>query len=101
MHNHTHQDLNLRAAFLHILADTLSSIGVIMASLVVWGLGWNWADTLIGFGIAVLIASRALPLIKDSLEQLNNPSQIHLNKDYHGLDGWELQQFSRKIQQKD
>lgn len=70
LHNHSHHDLNLRGAFLHILADTVSSVGVIVAAVLIWAFHWNWADEVISLFIAVMIIVGAFPLIRESLSAL-------------------------------
>jgi cobalt-zinc-cadmium efflux system protein len=67
LHDHSHADLNIRGAFLHALADTVSSIGVLLAALLIWVLHWNWADEVISILTAGLIAMSALPLIDESV----------------------------------
>jgi len=44
----SHDNLNVRSAFFHILADTLSSVGVIAGGVIIWATGWYWVDSLIG-----------------------------------------------------
>ncbi len=63
LHGHCHRDLNLRGAFLHILADFLGSLGAIAAALAVTYGGWVWADAYIGFGVAVLVGGCAVSLL--------------------------------------
>ncbi|MBD1912616.1 cation diffusion facilitator family transporter [Leptolyngbya sp. FACHB-16] len=70
LHDHSHHDLNLRGAFLHMVADALSAVGVMLAALAVWAFQWNWADGVISLGVAVLIGFGAIPLIRDSLSIL-------------------------------
>ncbi|MEB3294346.1 MAG: cation diffusion facilitator family transporter [Synechococcales bacterium] len=70
LHPGSQQDLNLRGAFLHVLADLLSSLGVIAAAIAVALLHWLWADCAISFGIAALIATSALPLLVQSWKTL-------------------------------
>ncbi len=67
LHPHTHNDLNLQGAFLHIIADTVSSVGVIIAALLVHIWHCWWADAAISLVVAVLIGLSALPLVKESL----------------------------------
>ncbi len=43
-HGHEHQDTNLRAAYVHILADALTSVLAIIALLAGRFLGWVWMD---------------------------------------------------------
>jgi cobalt-zinc-cadmium efflux system protein len=73
LHDREGQDLNLRGAVLHILADLLGSVGAIAAALAVTYLGWLWADVLIGFGVALVIGISALPLLYQCVQQLGTP----------------------------
>jgi cobalt-zinc-cadmium efflux system protein len=68
LHPHTHNDLNLRGALLHIIADTASSIGVIIAALTVHLWDWWWADVAISLVVAIFTGLSALPLVQESLK---------------------------------
>jgi len=70
LHDHSHHDLNVRGAFLHVLADTASSVGVIVSAVLIWALHWDWADPVISLVIAAAIGVGALPLIMASLRSL-------------------------------
>jgi cobalt-zinc-cadmium efflux system protein len=70
LHRGSHHDLNLRAAFLHVIADTLSSVGVIVAAIVVALFHWLWADGAISLFVAGLITISALPLVVQSVTSL-------------------------------
>lgn len=70
LHKDSHHDLNLRGVFLHILADAASSIGVILAAIAVWALGWIWADGAIGLFVSGLILFGATSLIIESFNRL-------------------------------
>jgi len=59
-------DLNIRGAFLHMLADGLSSVGVLGAGAVVYFTGWVRADPLIAAGISLLILAWCFTLVRDS-----------------------------------
>lgn len=72
LHGNSHQDLNLKGAFLHVLADMLGSIGVIFAAIAVALLHWLWADCAISFVIAGLITLSAIPLIRESWQKLRS-----------------------------
>jgi len=70
LHDSSHHDLNVRGAFLHILADLISSIGVIIAAIAVWLMHWLWADGAVGLFVSVLIFSSAIPLISQSFNSI-------------------------------
>lgn len=71
LHAHADDNLNLRGAFLHMLADAGSCLGVLIAALLVAAYGWYWADGVVGGAIALLISSSAIPLIRQSWATLN------------------------------
>ncbi|MBU6269635.1 MAG: cation diffusion facilitator family transporter [Sphingomonadales bacterium] len=64
---HKH-DLNLRAAFLHLLADAGVSAGVVVAGLVVMRTGWNWIDPLTSLAITLIIAAGSWGLLRESVK---------------------------------
>ncbi len=70
LHKDSHHDLNLRGAFLHVLADAASSVGVILAAIAVWALNWLWADGVITLFVSGLIIVSAAPLIVQSINAL-------------------------------
>lgn len=66
-HHHGHaQDNNLRAAYLHVLADALTSVLAIVALLLGRAYGWSWADPVMGIVGAIVISRWSWGLIKDS-----------------------------------
>jgi cation diffusion facilitator family transporter len=65
-HNHAHADHNLRAAYLHVLADALTSLLAIFALLAGKFLGLNWMDPAMGIVGAILVARWSLGLIRDT-----------------------------------
>jgi cobalt-zinc-cadmium efflux system protein len=62
------QDLNLRAAFLHMAADFASSMGAVIAGISIHLWHCVWIDTCIGLMVAALTLISALPLLQESLE---------------------------------
>ena len=56
--------------FLHVLADTLGSVGVILSSLLVQMFGWNIVDPICSIFIALLIVASVVPLLRESGEIL-------------------------------
>ncbi|KAG6916556.1 hypothetical protein DXG01_006382 [Tephrocybe rancida] len=69
-HTHTsahegHSD-NMRGVFLHVMADTLGSVGVIISTLLIQFYGWTGFDPIASLFIAVLIAASVIPLVVDT-----------------------------------
>ena len=62
--------LNVKSAFLHMLADAASSVVVIIGAVIVSITGWYIVDPLLGIGISVLIFVWAWGLLKDSVNVL-------------------------------
>jgi cation diffusion facilitator family transporter len=59
-----HHDINLRAAYVHVLADALISIMAIAGLSAAWAFGWNFMDPLVGLVGAVVIASWSFGLLR-------------------------------------
>ncbi|MBD2498955.1 cation transporter [Nostoc sp. FACHB-280] len=70
LHGCSHQDLNIRGAFLHLLADVASSVGAVLAAIAVIWLNWTWADGVISLLVAALIAVFAAYLVIQSVKCL-------------------------------
>lgn len=60
-------DLNIRGAYLHMAADALVSLGVVISGLVIWKFGLNWFDPLSSLLIALVIFWSTWGLLRDSL----------------------------------
>mgnify|MGYP005851822403 CR=1 FL=1 len=65
-HHDHHHDHNLRSAYLHVLADALTSVLAIAALLAGKYLGWNWMDPAMGIVGAILVARWSLGLIRQT-----------------------------------
>ena len=63
-HGHAEQDLNVWAAYLHMLADVVTSLLTVVALLVGAATGWLWLDPLVGLLGAALVASFAVTLLR-------------------------------------
>uniref|UniRef100_G3Q1K6 Zinc transporter n=1 Tax=Gasterosteus aculeatus aculeatus TaxID=481459 RepID=G3Q1K6_GASAC len=61
---------NMRGVFLHVLADTLGSVGVIISTILIRQFGWLIADPICSLFIATLIFLSVIPLLKDACEVL-------------------------------
>ncbi|TMW82603.1 hypothetical protein EJD97_005560 [Solanum chilense] len=69
-HQHRHIDHNMEGIFLHVLADTLGSVGVVISTLLIKYKGWLVADPACSIFISVLIISSVIPLLRNSAEIL-------------------------------
>ncbi|MDF2902857.1 MAG: cation diffusion facilitator family transporter [Bacillus sp. (in: firmicutes)] len=79
-------DLNIRGAFLHMAADALVSLGVVIAGFVIIWTGWLWLDPLVSLLISIVIFLGTWGLLKESLNLSMDavPVGIEVNaiKDY-------------------
>lgn len=80
-HSHHSHNTNMEGVFLHILADTLGSVGVIISTLLIQNFGWNIADPICSLFIATMILISVMPLIKDTslILLLRTPSDMETN----------------------
>jgi cobalt-zinc-cadmium efflux system protein len=79
LHAGSQEDLNLKAAYLDALGDMLSSIGVILAALIMLTTGWYLADPLVSVGIGLFILPRTWSLLKQAVDILMEAVPEHLN----------------------
>ena len=83
-HGH-HHDTNLRSAYLHVLADALTSILAIAALLSGRYLGWVWLDPAMGIVGAIVIAKWAVGLMRDSAAVLLDTTDEHVAEEIREL----------------
>jgi cobalt-zinc-cadmium efflux system protein len=76
-HDHDHaaaendrEDVNVKSAFLHVLGDAVSSVGVILAAILIWRTGWQWVDPLTSVLIGVIILLSSGRVLKSSVHIL-------------------------------
>lgn len=74
------ESLNLRGAYFEVLSDMISSLGVILAAVIMWLTGWRYADPLVSAGIGLFILPRTWMLIRDAVGVLleGTPSGINV-----------------------
>jgi len=60
----------VRSAFLHVLGDALSSLGVIVAGVVILLTGWTWVDPLVSILIGAIILLGSMRLLREALHIL-------------------------------
>jgi cobalt-zinc-cadmium efflux system protein len=82
LHRARHSNLNVRAAFFHVLGDTLSSVGVIAGGIIIAVTGWKIVDPIIAIMIGIIILWGAVGLVRESVDILLEtvPKHISLEK---------------------
>lgn len=73
------ESLNVRGAYLEVLADLVTSIGVIIGAVVMVVTGWTWVDPVIGLAVGVFVTPRALRLGLQALRVLLQAAPPHLD----------------------
>ena len=81
-HSHTHNDhlghdLNQKAAFLHVVADALTSVLAIIALFAAKYLGWDFLDAVLGIVGAILVGRWSYGLIKETAQTLLDAEMDH------------------------
>ena len=61
-------DLNIRVQFVHMAADAIVSLGVVVAGLLIWLTGWQWLDPLASLGIALVIVFGTWGMLRESAD---------------------------------
>jgi len=98
------KDLNVKGAYLHMAADALVSVGVVVSGIVIMFTGWYFIDAIIGLTVAVIIIISTWDLLKDSLrlamdgvpasidtdELLHEVSEIEGVEEVHHLHVWAI-----------
>ncbi|HOV91900.1 MAG TPA: cation diffusion facilitator family transporter [Candidatus Kapabacteria bacterium] len=89
-----HKDLNIKGAYLHMVADALDSFGVVIAGLLITLTGWLWLDPVVGICIAVVISISTWGLLRESFNLSMDavPSGIDIDEVrtfLHSIDGVE------------
>jgi cobalt-zinc-cadmium efflux system protein len=77
----SHRSLNVKAAFWHIIGDTVSSVGVIIAGLVIMFTGWYAADTIAALLIGAIIIWGAIRIVGEAADILLEGVPRHINID--------------------
>ncbi|WP_047986477.1 cation diffusion facilitator family transporter [Ornithinibacillus californiensis] len=88
MRGDTHDNLNMRAAFLHVIGDLLGSVGAVTAALLIIFFGWGWADPLASVIVAVLVLFSGWRVTKDAVHVLmeGTPKNVDLNDIIHTME---------------
>jgi len=88
-HNHSHGDgassgaqMNIKGVFLHVMADALGSVVVIISALVIWQTDWEYRfylDPVLSLLLVLIITVTTLPLLRDSTLVLLNAIPRHID----------------------
>ncbi len=98
------ENLNVRGAYLEVMGDALSSLGVIVGGVVIWVTGWERADSVLSLAIAAIIVPRAWKLLREAVHVLleATPRDMDLDEvrahllrqpgvvDVHDLHAWTI-----------
>jgi len=104
-------DLNLRSAFVHLMGDVVSTIGAVIAGIIIAITGLNWLDPLVSVFIGVLILWNAWGILRETVDILleSTPRDIDMSRiirdimsvngvrDVHDLHIWSLTQSLRAL----
>jgi cobalt-zinc-cadmium efflux system protein len=87
LHAEKHENLNIRAAYLHLFADLLGSIGAIIAGGILWVTDWRPIDPIITIFFAALMLFSSLSLVKEAIGVLmeSTPQHVSPTKVYEDL----------------
>ena len=83
------ESLNMKGAYFEVLSDLLTSVGVIVAGVVMLTTGWYYADPLISAGIGLFILPRTWMLMRDAVGVLleDTPSDVNIAALRKGVEG--------------
>lgn len=77
---HSHENLNIKGAFWHIIADAISSVCVVLGGIIIWFTGFNLIDPILSVLIGVLIIRGAYSLLLEAVNILleSAPDNVEL-----------------------
>jgi cobalt-zinc-cadmium efflux system protein len=104
-------DLNLKSAFLHLMGDVISTIGAVIAGVIIRFTGANWLDPLVSVLIGFLILWNAWGIVRESVQILMESTPRDIDMDFlvkdvlsipgvrgvHDLHVWSLNQSLRTL----
>ncbi len=82
LRRHSHKSINIKAAFWHVVGDTMSSVGVIAAAIIIQLTGWTYADPILAVVIGIVILAGAVRIVKESVDILleSVPPHVEMEK---------------------
>lgn len=81
LHGGSRHNLNIRGAFWHMLSDAISSVGVIIAAVIISFTGWNIVDPIVSLAITIMILRGAIALLWESSNILLEAVPKHVDID--------------------
>jgi cobalt-zinc-cadmium efflux system protein len=79
LRNGAKESINVRGAYLEVLADTLGSVGVLLAGAVTVLFGWRWADPVVAVGIGLFVLPRTWALGRQAVRILVQAAPAHVD----------------------
>lgn len=83
LHSGSHNNLNVKATYLHVLSDALSSFAVIIGGVILTFINIPWLDPVLTIAVAIYIAYEAWPVIKQTVTILMESAP---KLDYNGIE---------------
>ena len=84
----SHEDINVRGAYLHMAADAAVSLGVVVAGIVMLFTGWYWLDPAVSLVIVAVIVAGTWSLLRESLQLALSAVPAHI--DLQEIEGYLL-----------
>jgi cobalt-zinc-cadmium efflux system protein len=72
-------DMNVRGAFVHLVADAAVSFGVVVAGVVVWQTGWTWIDPVASLAVSAVILAGTWSLVREAMDLLLDAVPAHID----------------------
>lgn len=79
LRSHSGESLAVRGAYMEVMADTVGSIGVLIAGIVTVTTGWPYADIVVAVFVALWVLPRAISLARAALRILSESSPSHID----------------------
>ncbi len=82
VHKGSESDLNLRSTFLHLMGDVMSTLGAVIAGVIIYFTQWNWLDPLVSVLIGGFILWNAWSILRQSIHILleSTPENIDMKE---------------------
>lgn len=81
LRSHSQTSLAIKGAYMEVLADTVGSVGVLVAGIVTVTTGWPYADVVVAVLVALWVLPRAISLARSALRILSETSPSHIDVD--------------------